>query len=86
MYTPLHDKIIVQRLEKVNQTSSGIILKSSPEPDRAKVVAVGPDVEEVVIDEEVLVNWNGAIKVKDDLYTLKVEHVVGVFEDDTSVV
>ena len=81
MYTPLHDKIIVQRLEKVNQTSSGIILKSSPEPDRAKVVAVGPDVEEVVIDEEVLVNWNGAIKVKDDLYTLKVEHVVGVFED-----
>lgn len=86
MYTPLHDKIIVQRLEKVNQTSSGIILKSSPEPDRAKVVAVGPDVEEVVIDEEVLVNWNGAIKVKDDLYTLKVEHVVGVFEDEASVV
>ena len=33
-----------------------------------------------------LVNWNGAIKVKDNLYTLKVEHVVGVFEDDASVV
>jgi len=80
MYTPLHDKIIVQRLEKVNQTDSGIILKSSPEPDRAKVIAVGPDVEEVAIGEEILVNWNGAIKVKDDIYTLKVEHVVGVFE------
>lgn len=86
MYTPLHDKIIVQRLEKVNQTASGIILKSSPEPDRAKVVSIGPDVEEVAVGEEILVNWNGAIKVKDDLYTLKVEHVVGVFEDNASVV
>jgi len=82
MYTPLHDKIIVQRLEKVNQTASGIILKSSPEPDRAKVVSIGPDVEEISIGDEILVNWNGAIKVKDDLYTLKVEHVVAVFETE----
>jgi len=81
MFTALHDKIIVQRIAPLKQTSSGIILQSSPEPDLAKVVSVGPEVSEVLIGEELLINWNGAIKVKDDLYSLKIEHVIGVFED-----
>jgi co-chaperonin GroES (HSP10) len=81
MYTPLHDKIIVQRIAPVAETASGIILQSSQEPDRAKVIAVGPEVDEVLIDDELLVNWNGAVKVKDDLYTLRTEHVIGIFED-----
>lgn len=79
-YTPLHDKIIVQRLEPIKTTASGIILKSSMEPDRAKVIAVSDKVDEVAVGDELLVNWNGAIKVEGDTYSMSVEHVVAVYE------
>jgi co-chaperonin GroES (HSP10) len=79
-YTPLHDKIIVQRITPTRTTDSGIILQTSIEPDRAKVISVGPEVDEVQVDDELLVNWNGAIKIKDDLYSLKIEFVVAAYE------
>lgn|GEM_PF-3351704 len=85
IYSPLQDKLVIQRITPVKETASGIILQSSVEPDRAKVVAVGPDVDEVVVDEELLINWNGAVKIKDDLYSLRIEHVIGVY-DNASVV
>jgi|CryBogDrversion2_5_1035270.scaffolds.fasta_scaffold15144_1 co-chaperonin GroES (HSP10) len=76
MYTPLKDKIIVERIQPLRETASGIILKSAVEPDRAKVIAIGPDVDEVSIGEECLVNWNAAIKIKDEIYSIRIEHVV----------
>jgi len=76
MYTPLKDKIIVERIQPLRETASGIILKSAVEPHRAKVIAIGPDVDEVSIGEECLVNWNAAIKIKDEIYSIRIEHVV----------
>ena len=40
-YIPLKDKIIVERIQPLKETDSGIILKSSLDPDRAKVLAIG---------------------------------------------
>ena len=80
IYSPLQDKLVIQRITPVKETASGIILQSSVEPDRAIVVAVGPEVDEVAVGEELLINWNGAIKIKDDLYSLRIEHVIGVYE------
>jgi chaperonin GroES len=79
-YTPLNDKIIVERIEASKETASGIILKSSGEPDRAKVIAVSDNLDEISVGEELIVNWNGAVKIQDDIYTMNIEHVVAVYE------
>jgi co-chaperonin GroES (HSP10) len=79
-YIPLNDKIIVERLEGSRETSSGIILKSSGEPDRAKVITVADNLDEVSINDELLVNWNGAVKLEEDIYSIDIEHVVAVYE------
>jgi co-chaperonin GroES (HSP10) len=80
--TPLHDKITVQRIPGNKTSYGGIILKTSEEPDRAKVLAIGPDVTEVSVGEVVLLNWNAAVKVQDDTYVVKIEHVVFVYEEE----
>ena len=40
---PLHDRVIVERLEQETKTASGIVLPdaAAEKPDQAKVVAVG---------------------------------------------
>ena len=41
---PLHDRIIVKRLEKARQTASGIVIPdtASEKPEQGEVLAVGP--------------------------------------------
>jgi co-chaperonin GroES (HSP10) len=77
---PLRDNIIVTRIAAEKETASGIILKSTGEPDRALVVAIGPKVDEVQIGEELLVNWNKATKVEGENYVVPIGEVVCVYE------
>jgi hypothetical protein len=49
---------------------------------RLVVHAVGTDVTEVAVGEVVLLNWNAAIKVQDELYSTKVENIIFVYEDE----
>jgi co-chaperonin GroES (HSP10) len=81
---PLKDKIVVSRIAGEKQTEFGIILKSSEGPDRALVESIGPKVDEVAIGDEVLINWNGAVKVsgkeiEKELYVVSIEHVILVY-------
>jgi co-chaperonin GroES (HSP10) len=78
-YKPLADKIIVERIPGEKTTSSGIILKMSEDPDRGKILAIGPDVNEVKVGEFALMNWNAAIKIEGELYCVKVEHLALVY-------
>jgi co-chaperonin GroES (HSP10) len=78
--TPLRNNVIVEKLEKELTTSSGIILKSSDEADKAKVVAIGPEVNDVEVGNVLLINWNKATKLMDNLYQINVNEVIGVFE------
>lgn len=79
---PLGNKVIVDRIEQVNTTSSGIIIKGSTgEPDKARVIAVGPDVKEVSEGEVVLLNWNAAQK-SGDVYVITEDHIVFVYEEE----
>jgi co-chaperonin GroES (HSP10) len=82
MYKPLADKILVERIAGSHTTSGGIILQSTQEPDRAKVVAIGPEVTEIAVDEVCLLNWNAAIKAGMDQYVVAIEHVVFVYEEE----
>jgi co-chaperonin GroES (HSP10) len=81
---PLKDKILVSRIAGEKQTEFGIILKSSEGPDRALVESIGPKVDEVSIGDEVLINWNGAVKVsgkelEKEFYVVAIEHVILVY-------
>jgi len=78
-YTPLSDKVIIERIEGEKTTSTGIILKRADEVDRAKVLSIGPDVDEVQVGDVVLLNWNAAIKVEDEMYSTKVENIVFIY-------
>jgi co-chaperonin GroES (HSP10) len=76
---PTRDNIIVERIAGEKETASGIILKSSQGPDRAKVVALGPLVDEVAIDDELLLNWNKAVKVEDETYIVPITEVIFIY-------
>lgn len=75
---PLQNKVIVQRVQNQALSSGGIILNRSEEPDRAKVIAIGPDVDEVSVDDVVLLDWNKAIK-SGDLYVITVDNIVFIY-------
>jgi co-chaperonin GroES (HSP10) len=81
---PLKDKILVSRIAGEKQTEFGIILKSSEGPDKALVESIGPKVDEVSVGDEVLINWNGAVKVSGkeldkEFYVIAIEHVILVY-------
>jgi co-chaperonin GroES (HSP10) len=78
--TPLRNNVIVEKLEKELTTSSGIILKSNDEADKAKVIAVGSEVTDVAVGNTILINWNKAVKLMDNLYQVNVNEVVAIFE------
>ena len=79
---PLGNKVIVERVEHVNTTSSGIIIQGSTgEPDRARIIAAGPDAKEVSAGDVVLLNWNAAQKTG-DVYVITEDHIVFVYEEE----
>lgn len=77
-YIPLNSNVIVERVEPIKTTASGILLQSSQEPDKAKVVATASD--DVQIGELLMINWNKAVKIDKELYRIHVNDVIAVFE------
>ena len=75
---PLHDKVLIERLENVKQTSSGIILRHSEEPDRAKVLAIGPQVNEVQVGDIVQPDWGKAAAVQ-EYFVVKIEDIAYIY-------
>jgi co-chaperonin GroES (HSP10) len=85
MIKPIKDRVLVQLIEKKKVTDSGIILTSADpmEANHARVVAVGDEVTDVVAGDDVLIDWNKAIKTRvdlDDYYITLQENIILVFE------
>jgi co-chaperonin GroES (HSP10) len=80
-YRPTGRNVLIERIAAQKATASGIILKSAEEPDKAKILAIGPEIDEVAVNEVAVVNWNAATKVQDELYIINIDHVVLVLED-----
>jgi chaperonin GroES len=78
---PLHDKILIERLETIKETSSGIILRHSEEPDKAKVLAVGPDVNEVQVGDTVQPDWGKTVKSEssEKTFLVKIEDIAYIY-------
>ena len=80
MIRPLSNKVVVERIAAEKTSSGGIILKHTDGPDKARVLAIGPDVTEVSVGEVALINWNKASKADGDTYVIPVDEIVFIYE------
>jgi chaperonin GroES len=91
---PLHDRVIVKRLEEVRTTASGIVIPdtATEKPDQGEVIAVGPGKKDengkaialdVKVGDKVLFGkYAGqAVKVSgEELLVMREEELMGVIE------
>ena len=93
-FRPLHDRVVVKRLEEETKTTGGIIIPDTAKekPQQGKVVAVGPggrdesgkvtplDVE--AGDTVLFGKWSGTeVKIDgEDLLIMKESDILGVLE------
>ncbi|GAA5171346.1 co-chaperone GroES [Viridibacterium curvum] len=95
---PLHDRIIVKRVEKARQTASGIVIPdtAAEKPEQGEVLAVGPGkrlndgslvAPQVKVGDQVLFGKYGGQTVKLDeqeYLVLREEDVFGVIEGSSA--
>lgn len=91
---PLHDRVIVKRLEEERKTASGIVIPdtATEKPDQGEVIAVGPGKKDdsgkaialdVKVGDKVLFGkYAGqAVKVNgEEVLVLREEDILGVVE------
>jgi chaperonin GroES len=91
---PLHDRVIVKRLEEERKTASGIVIPdtAAEKPDQGEVVAVGPGKRDengkhialdVKVGDKVLFGKYAGQTVKvqgEELLVMREEDIMGVVE------
>ena len=91
---PLHDRVIVKRLEEERKTASGIVIPdtAAEKPDQGEIMAVGKGkvlddgkvrALEVKVDDRVLFGKYSGQTVKvdgDELLVMREEDIMGVVE------
>lgn len=94
-FRPLHDRVVVRRLEADDRTVGGIIIPDSAKekPQRGEVLAVGPgsrnergelvSLDLLVGDEVLFGKWSGTeVKVDgEELLIMKESDILGVIEE-----
>ena len=83
---PRKDFVLIAENNRENKTASGIVLEGAAglgESKTGTVLAIGPDVKSVEINDKVLLMWNKAQVVTIDgaqRVMIKEEDIVGVLE------
>jgi len=91
---PLHDRVIVKRLEEERKTASGIVIPdtAAEKPDQGEIVAVGPGKRDengkqialdVKVGDKVLFGKYAGQTVKvsgEELLVMREEDIMGVIE------
>lgn len=77
------NKIFVKKLPQDSQTESGILIKGRVETfDKGQVLSVGSAVQsDIKVGDIVLVNWSKAAPIRDTLFCLVEDDIIGVFEN-----
>lgn len=89
MIQPIRDKVAVISLKSEKKTDSGIILTgkdSNADSPKAKVIAIGPEVTDVKVNDVLYIDWNKTVntKVMDiPVYLLKQEDIIAVVEENS---
>ncbi len=98
-FRPLHDRVVVKRLEEDSKSAGGIIIPDTvkEKPMRGEVIAVGPGVRDengkinapdVKAGDTVLFGkWSGTeVKIDgDDLLIMKESDILGVIEGTAKI-
>jgi chaperonin GroES len=98
-FRPLHDRVVVKRVEEDTKTAGGIIIPDTAKekPQQGEVVAVGPGARdeqgkivalEVKAGDRVLFGkWSGTeVKIDgEDLLIMKESDILGILEGKPSV-
>jgi chaperonin GroES len=98
-FRPLHDRVVVKRVDEESKTAGGIIIPDTAQekPSQGKIIAVGPGARdeagkivplEVKAGDLVLFGkWSGTeVKIDgQDLLIMKESDILGVLEGKTSV-
>ncbi|MBP0583401.1 co-chaperone GroES [Labrys sp. LIt4] len=98
-FRPLHDRVLVRRIEADERTAGGIIIPDTAKekPQQGEVVAVGPGARDeagklveldVKVGDRILFGkWSGTeIKINgEDLLIMKESDVLGVVENASAV-
>ena len=81
---PLHDRVIVKRIENETKTASGIVIPDSAaeKPDQGEILAVGPGKANDKGDRVLFGKYSGqTVKVDgDELLVMKEEDLFAVIE------
>jgi len=97
-FRPLHDRIVVKRIDAEEKTAGGIIIPDTAKekPQQGEVIAVGPGARneqgqivplDVKVGDTVLFGkWSGTeVKIDgEDLLIMKESDVMGVLEQSTA--
>ncbi|RWE34638.1 MAG: co-chaperone GroES [Mesorhizobium sp.] len=97
-FRPLHDRVLVRRIEAEEKTAGGIIIPDTAKekPQEGEVIAVGPGARDesgkltpldVKVDDRILFGkWSGTeIKLNgEDLLIMKESDILGVIEVSAS--
>jgi chaperonin GroES len=98
-FRPLHDRVVVRRIEAEEKTSGGIIIPDTAKekPQQGEVVAVGPGARDEAGklvelslkagDRVLFGKWSGTeVKIDgEDLLIMKESDVLGVLEAEAAV-
>jgi chaperonin GroES len=98
-FRPLHDRVVVKRVEEDTKTAGGIIIPDTAKekPQQGEVIAVGPGARdergmvialEVKIGDRVLFGkWSGSeVKIDgEELLIMKESDILGILEGKASV-
>ena len=94
-FRPLHDRVLIRRVEEENKTPSGIIIPDTAKekPQQGEVLAVGPGTRDengklvpldVKVGDKVLFGkWSGSEVTIDgeELLIMKESDILGIIED-----
>jgi co-chaperonin GroES (HSP10) len=88
--TAIKNKLIIKLIEKDLETisSSGLVIVGVDvvQANKALVLAVGPQTQDVLVGQTILPNWNAAEETKferETYYIISEDEVVGVFGEST---
>jgi chaperonin GroES len=98
-FRPLHDRVVVRRLEGEEKSKGGIIIPDTAKekPQQGEIVAVGPGARDesgkvnaldVKVGDKVLFGkWSGTeVKIDgDDLLIMKESDILGILDDAGSL-